>query len=167
LDILQKVFNKSKVKNIRMSANGAQIRRNGEVPCAVCKHKAKVTMPLKGDGFSPCEGNHHMTWVDFDHKDLKGIFERRLADPKTMLEYEDEVYGGPSPARGKAGRQSKPALSPEEQLKQHEAKAKLLKAEMAQLKKDIKAAKPKPKKSKKAPAKAKPAASPKTANATA
>jgi hypothetical protein len=156
LDVLQKVFTKNTTKGLKLSANGSQIRRekDNEVICAICKYAAKVTMPVKGDDCRPCEGNKHMTWIQFDSPRLKELFENRIAEPKTMLQFEHEAYGGPSPARAKAQRQTTSG-TPEGRLENATAKLERAKAEVTQAKKDIQAVKKADKKASKAKPKAK------------
>jgi hypothetical protein len=103
VSILQKVAKATKGHSL--SGTGRQIVDDltGEVKCCVCRHMAKVTMPIpKGPGIRPCEGNHHMTWIAHTHTNLEKFFKARLANKKTMYQFEKEVYGGPSPHRAKA-----------------------------------------------------------------
>jgi hypothetical protein len=121
---------KTHKKTHHLSTNGRQLinTKTREVECAICLYMAKVTMPkglLKDDtGCRPCESNKHMTWVPKDHKKLAQIFEQRITEPKTMLEFEAEAYDGkPSPARQKALNASAKAKAELEDLKAEKDKA--------------------------------------------
>lgn len=152
---LQRVAKKTKGHSLR---GERQIVNDltGEVVACV-REKAKVTMPISAlpkswhEGLRKCEGNHHMTWIPFDHPHLEEIFKKRVATKKTGRMFEEEVYGGPSPARARALAKSK---SGKEALNSIQARIKALKEKEKALKASLKAQKAKPKAKAKSKAKA-------------
>lgn len=127
-------------KGVHLSNNGYQIiaDETHEVKCAICKYAAKVTMPLPHkQGVKPCEGNRHMSWIPFDHPTLGDIFKRRLATKKSMHQFENDAYGGPSPARAKMVLGVKKGKDPKASLIKVEEKLKALLKQKTELKKAL------------------------------
>lgn len=119
-------------KGVHLSNNGCQIisDETHEIKCAICKYAAKVTMPLpRTHGVKPCEGNKHMSWVPFDHPTLGDVFKKRLATKKSMLQFEAEIYSGPSPARKKTLNGAKNTTS-KERVETLKSKVKALQAQI-------------------------------------
>jgi len=75
-----------------------QVRRDGEVIMAGTRHYFKICEPKEelakvGVQARRCEGNHHMSWIEYEDVTPSAI-ELRLKDKRTNTEIEKDVYGG-------------------------------------------------------------------------
>lgn len=75
-----------------------QVRRDGEVIMAGTRHYFKICEPKEelaklNVPARRCEGNHHMSWIDYEDVTPEAI-ELRLKDKRTNAEIEKDVYSG-------------------------------------------------------------------------